>query len=171
MSDRTALYRFFGRDGTLLYVGITEHLGTRWHSHSRKKPWWPEVQRHTAEWYPTRAEAAAAEVEAIRNEHPRYNVCHAVEVLTPEEAEERERGYAQLDELIRKYEEAIQRRDAAKESFFDTCAEQVLAGNDTAETIAARSVFTAVTIRKALRARGVQPLRPGVKSQKKSARS
>lgn len=164
--SRTALYRFYGEDDALLYVGITEHLGTRWHNHSRKKPWWPEVQRQTAEWHPTRAEAAAAEIEAVRTEHPRYNMTYSVEVLTPEEEAQRALDYAELDELVRRYEEAIQRRDASKEHFFDVCAQQVLAGKDTADTIAARSRFTAVTIRKALRKRGVQPLRTGPKTQK-----
>lgn len=166
MSSRTALYRFYGENDALLYVGITDHLGTRWHNHARKKPWWPEVRRQTAEWYPTRAEAAEAEIQAIRTEHPRHNVIHAVEVLTPEQEAERERSRAHLDDLNRRYEEAVQRRNESKEYFFDVCAEQVRAGKDTADTIAARSSFTAVTIRKALRARGVQRLRPGFAARK-----
>jgi hypothetical protein len=62
-----------------------------------------------------------------------------------------------------RYTEDQARADASKERFFDTCAEQVLAGKDTPDTLAARSPFTAVTIRKALRARGVNALPPGPK--------
>jgi predicted GIY-YIG superfamily endonuclease len=166
VSERTALYRLYAEDDALLYVGITEHLGTRWHNHARKKPWWPDVQRQTVEWYPTREEAAEAEIKAIQTEYPRHNVTYSVEVLTPEQEAERERRRAHLDEVNRRYEEAVRRRDESKEYFFDVCARQVLAGKDTAETIAARSSFTAVTIRKALRARGVQRLRPGFAARK-----
>lgn len=51
--------------------------------------------------------------------------------------------------------------DQAKVAFFDLCAERVRAGLDTADTIAARSFPTAVTIRKELRARGIEPLTRG----------
>lgn len=76
--SKTALYRFYGADDRLMYVGITEQLGTRWEAHMRLKPWWPDVHRQTSEWYPTRAEAAAAEEKAIATEQPRHNVRHSV---------------------------------------------------------------------------------------------
>lgn len=166
MSERTALYRFFGVDDVLLYVGITDHLGTRWHNHSRKKPWWPEVQRQTAEWHPSREAAAAAEIEAIQTEHPRHNVTYTVEVLTPEETARREHELARFHEVVERYEEAIRQRDASKAHFFDVCAQEARAGRDTADTLAARTAFTAVTIRKALRDRGVEALPRGPKSRK-----
>jgi hypothetical protein len=79
MHQRTALYRFFGADDQLLYVGITDRLGERWSTHMRTKPWWPKVRRQTSEWYDTRTAAADAERLAIREERPLYNVAHAVE--------------------------------------------------------------------------------------------
>jgi predicted GIY-YIG superfamily endonuclease len=75
--SRTALYHFYGADDQLLYVGITERLGERWEAHMRTKPWWPAVRRQTVHWYPTRAKAAAAEVAAIVDEKPLYNVVHS----------------------------------------------------------------------------------------------
>lgn len=162
----TALYRFYGAEDALLYVGITDQLGVRWHNHSRKKPWWPEVQRQTAEWYPSRSEAAAAEIEAIQTEHPRHNVTYTIKVLTPEEEAQRERDFAIIDELNKQYVEHIQQRDASKQYLFDQCAQRVRDGLDTADSLARRTAFTAVTIRKALRARGVDPLAPGTKPRK-----
>lgn len=76
-TERTALYRFFGGDGQLLYVGITDRPGRRWETHMRRKPWWLDVQRQELEWHPDRETAMAAEVAAILNECPRYNLRHS----------------------------------------------------------------------------------------------
>ena len=73
---KTALYRLFGDEDILLYIGITDKFGTRWQQHARLQPWWPEVRRQTVEWHPDRDAAEDAEEEAIRTERPRYNVTH-----------------------------------------------------------------------------------------------
>jgi hypothetical protein len=75
-AERTALYRFFNAEGALLYVGITKNFGQRWTNHAKSKPWWPEAQRHTAEWFDTRREAEAAEKQAVVAECPKYNLVH-----------------------------------------------------------------------------------------------
>jgi transcriptional regulator with XRE-family HTH domain/predicted GIY-YIG superfamily endonuclease len=71
---RTALYRFFDADGTLLYVGITNDTGARWKQHSKNAEWWPQVAANTVEWHPTRMEAADAESCAIKEERPIHNL-------------------------------------------------------------------------------------------------
>lgn len=76
MPDRegpTALYRFFGEDGTLLYIGISADLGYRWTQHSRKRPWWVDVRTATVEHFDSRSAAASAELMAIRAERPQWN--------------------------------------------------------------------------------------------------
>lgn len=73
-----ALYRFYGGDGSLLYIGITNNPGRRWAQHGRAKPWWHEVDRIELERYPTRAAVLSAEVAAIQAERPRHNVIHAL---------------------------------------------------------------------------------------------
>lgn len=81
--QRTALYRFFDKKDRLLYVGITDRLGERWSTHMRTKPWWSKVHRQTAEWHNTRKAAAAAEIAAIQDEKPLYNVAHAAKPDPP----------------------------------------------------------------------------------------
>lgn len=71
----TYLYRFFGHDGSLLYVGISERLGARFKEHRREKPW-HEVATIRLESFATRKEAKDAERMAIQEEHPAWNVVH-----------------------------------------------------------------------------------------------
>lgn len=77
-AQATALYRFLQEDGQLLYVGIISRLRYRLREHSRvyATTWWPKVDSTHVDWYPTRAEAACAEREAIATESPLYNVQH-----------------------------------------------------------------------------------------------
>ena len=80
--DRTLLYRFYDQGGALLYVGITKDPHRRWDQHHRKNRtgWWAQVCVVHTEWYPTRAQAEAAEVVAIQTEYPVHNISN---VLTP----------------------------------------------------------------------------------------
>ncbi|MEV5957283.1 GIY-YIG nuclease family protein [Streptomyces sp. NPDC051987] len=72
-TERTALYRLFNESGGLLYVGITNDPEVRWAYHARQKAWWSDVRKRTIEWKATRAEAEAAEAEAIGRENPQWN--------------------------------------------------------------------------------------------------
>jgi ribosome-binding protein aMBF1 (putative translation factor) len=72
----TALYRLFGDDDALLYIGISETFGRRWQEHARSQPWWPEVRRQSLDWHPDRQSAEDAEEKAVKDEHPRYNVTY-----------------------------------------------------------------------------------------------
>lgn len=78
--ERTALYRLYDADGKLLYVGITNDTERRWSDHSSDKSWWPDVAERTAEWFATRPEAEAAEIQAIKTEKPRRNRAHNMSV-------------------------------------------------------------------------------------------
>lgn len=77
-SERTALYRFFGAEGQLLYVGITSKPGKRWETHMRSQSWWPDVAKQTVNWHPTREAALTAELVSIRDERPLHNARHSV---------------------------------------------------------------------------------------------
>lgn len=68
------LYRMFGADGALLYVGASAHVIARVAAHGGTKPWFCDVVSITIEWHPTRRECERAEAAAIRSECPRHNV-------------------------------------------------------------------------------------------------
>jgi prevent-host-death family protein len=79
LRDRpTARYRFYGFDGTPIYIGIAVEPEVRWAFHKTVAHWWPLVDqsRTIVDWYPSRPEAETAEVDAIEAERPAYNVLH-----------------------------------------------------------------------------------------------
>lgn len=80
---RTALYRFFNADDELLYVGIAVDPAHRWKEHRGTKPWAHEVTMRVIEWLPSRSEALVAELRAIRDEKPRYNIRNSPHRLPP----------------------------------------------------------------------------------------
>lgn len=69
-------YRLYGTDSSLLYVGFTSNVPERFKDHRASKSWWREVARARLQVHQSRATAKEAEIEAIRTERPRYNVCH-----------------------------------------------------------------------------------------------
>lgn len=71
---RTAVYRFYGDEGQLLYVGRTAYPSSRFANHRKTKDWFADVADIDVSWHESFAEAAAEEVRAIRNEDPKYNV-------------------------------------------------------------------------------------------------
>jgi hypothetical protein len=76
LHGRTALYRYFAADDSLLYVGISKKPERRqlWHAYAAANTWWPLVVRRTDEWIDTREKAERAEIAAIESEAPRFNV-------------------------------------------------------------------------------------------------
>jgi hypothetical protein len=80
VSDRSTVYRFYDRQGRLLYVGVAGDFLSRWGQHRQQKDWWPLIAQFTVEHFRSRglarAEelARAAEHRAIRDERPRFNV-------------------------------------------------------------------------------------------------
>ena len=74
MSVRTAIYRLYSADGTLLYVGMSNDPDRRFGEHADSQPWWAEVRKfEVGTWYPSRSAAAEAERVAIRSEQPKHN--------------------------------------------------------------------------------------------------
>lgn len=74
VSEQTAVYRFYGEDDVLLYVGITKDFEKRRQQHKATKPWWPQVKRPVVDLYDDEQEARQAELLAITGEHPVHNV-------------------------------------------------------------------------------------------------
>lgn len=72
----TTLYRWFNTANELLYVGISNNVARRTDQHGDHQPWWNQVDYCRVERFPSRPLAEAAEVAAIHNEHPIYNIAH-----------------------------------------------------------------------------------------------
>lgn len=84
---RHELYRFYGTQGELLYVGITGSVQQRTSKHRVTQPWWDLVATMTVQRFETRAESVLAERVAIRDEDPIFNISrpapHAHAGFTP----------------------------------------------------------------------------------------
>jgi hypothetical protein len=80
----TQLYRHFDAAGTCLYIGIAEAASARQMAHARNAGWMRDVRTITVSApFRTRADALAAEAEAIRTEHPKWNQQHAENPVKP----------------------------------------------------------------------------------------
>lgn len=73
------LYRWWGCDGRLLYVGKSVSLYARISSHRRNSEFFAEAATMTIERFPDAGALAEAEVTAIRTEKPLYNRAHSVD--------------------------------------------------------------------------------------------
>ena len=73
---KTALYRIWGNDDQLLYIGISKSALGRLGQHLTEKTWSADIANVTIETFPTRELAAAAEIAAIKAEKPLHNVVH-----------------------------------------------------------------------------------------------
>ncbi len=86
-----ALYRFFGPEGELLYVGITNNPSRRFTQHGVEREWWSEVETIKMERHPNRDTVLQQEKLAIQQERPKYNVIHASGAPVTDETPERGR--------------------------------------------------------------------------------
>lgn len=75
----TQLYRYFDKDGNLLYIGISSNAIARLGQHGRDKTWFNEIANITVEYISDRKSAYIAEANAIYNEKPKYNKTHKSE--------------------------------------------------------------------------------------------
>jgi hypothetical protein len=75
---RTALYRFYDAQESLLYVGISRDHWRRRKQHALTQPWYPQVRHQAITWYDTEPAARKAELRAIRQESPQFNVAGAI---------------------------------------------------------------------------------------------
>lgn len=73
MSVQNVLYRFYNRDGELLYIGITNNPLRRFSQHRKDKEWWADVANISQQSFESEDALKAAEKKAIQRENPRYN--------------------------------------------------------------------------------------------------
>lgn len=78
MDDSSILYRHFDAHGRLLYVGIAVNPRKRLLAHAREGATWvTEVASSTYQRFRTHKEVLDAEIKAIQNEAPLWNIVHA----------------------------------------------------------------------------------------------
>lgn len=73
---QTELYRYFDKDGRLLYVGVSLNTLQRAIQHRGSADWWAMAERIEIKRYRTRKLAFAAERRAIKRERPQFNTIH-----------------------------------------------------------------------------------------------
>ncbi|QLF84213.1 G-I-Y Y-I-G endonuclease [Gordonia phage Pytheas] len=76
----TWLYRLF-TGSEVAYVGVSSNPKARLALHRRRKAWWASVDRVELKWFPSRADAFAAEKQSIINDRPIHNVARPKEAL------------------------------------------------------------------------------------------
>lgn len=71
------LYRIFGRNQILLYIGMTANWSYRIRDHHKKQPWSAEIRQIIlSDPYLDEESLIAAERDAIEEERPKYNIVY-----------------------------------------------------------------------------------------------
>lgn len=74
------VYRLYDSRDRILYVGVTSgDIRTRLSGHKFEKPWWSAVRRVETEEFSDREAAEAAELVALSEERPVFNVLNTAE--------------------------------------------------------------------------------------------
>lgn len=81
----SSVYQYYGVNGALLYVGVTDRGIRRTHEHAESKEWWPLTTGCTIEHFSTREAALAREKHLIRTFRPPFNDQHNPERHLPRE--------------------------------------------------------------------------------------
>lgn len=76
--DPVCVYRFYDKQGVLLYVGITGSPSIRFGAHRAGSTWWAQadLSRTLISWRETKGHAEAEEVAAVIVERPIFNIVH-----------------------------------------------------------------------------------------------
>ncbi|MFJ7525154.1 GIY-YIG nuclease family protein [Streptomyces griseus] len=146
---RTALYRLFDAQDTLLYVGIAEDPKKRWAQHAADKAWWPQVSRRDVEWLSDRGLAEEAERSAIEAENPIHNTRHAAPRLSNQE----------IASLFAQYKATVELERQLRPKVKQAAGQEMLAGA-TVSQLAKLTGLTPEYFRRIARAEGVERLRP-----------
>ena len=76
MTEKTAIYRHYDKDGVLLYVGLSLNPIKRLGQHRIHSLWFYSIARMEIEWAKTREAAAEKEYRAVRRERPLFNTVY-----------------------------------------------------------------------------------------------
>ena len=73
---KTCLYRHYGANNKLLYIGVSVNPYERSRQHSVNKKYFHKVVRIELKWYKTKKDALMEESRLIKNLHPACNIAH-----------------------------------------------------------------------------------------------
>jgi predicted GIY-YIG superfamily endonuclease len=168
MSERTAVYRLFDTEDDLLYIGVSDQFGARWHQHAKVQPWWRDVDHQTITWFDTRDEALATETAAIKAEQPLYNIVHNGQHGRPGSAKDAVTGFMipedPRDVEVWRSAEALRAAEKAHQIAQEehvSCVLAALRAGRGPTAVVNLSPFTDAHIRKLARAAGIPPARRG----------
>lgn len=71
-----AVYRAYDVKNVLLYAGRSLNVFSRLIVHGSRSEWFQYVSRIEVTWFGNKSDATAAEIEAIKTEHPDFNWMH-----------------------------------------------------------------------------------------------
>ncbi|MFD0053017.1 GIY-YIG nuclease family protein [Streptomyces sp. NPDC127168] len=110
-NGRSAVYRIFGDDQRLLYIGSSERPRQRWHEHRNRTDWWPQARAYSLTWLASRDSAFKAEQKAIVTERPVFNfVWQCREAPAPRQLDSEEvRRVADALEAVERIEDREER--------------------------------------------------------------
>lgn len=80
------LYRHWGKDGKLLYAGMTNNPPARLRKHRTEAEWWALVKWTSYERFPSRETLKEGETWAIQHENPEHNIQERVYDASPRES-------------------------------------------------------------------------------------
>lgn len=159
---RTAVYRFYDKTGSAIYIGITNNPAVRWPGHAADKQWWADVVTREIEWFPSRQDAEREErrligaLDPIRNRAPGMPGRSAIPAKAP-----RRRGWEPpelLRELFAHCEQAQVDAATARDALEDAIIAEMMTGVS-ADRMAKFFPWEAPTFRKIGKKGGVPPLR------------
>ena len=113
------LYRWFDKDGYLLYVGISRSLHSRVKQHEKTAQWITEASFMTVEWFETRREVERAEKNAIKFENPLHNKAYATDsdLVTQVTPPDKSQEFSMLLRQIERYRIQHYRQELLESSY------------------------------------------------------
>jgi DNA-binding XRE family transcriptional regulator len=134
-SRPAALYRMFGGNGELLYVGASINPLDRANQHSLGQPWWTKVREIKVEVFDDPRSALDAERAAVAAERPLYNQISGGAANRATYAEPRQRRRLRFDVRAARLNAGLTQRELARVSGASPVAIRALEVGDSASDL------------------------------------
>jgi len=112
-----ALYRCFDKDKNLIYIGISASVLARLSQHSHQSHWFSELVYVKIEKFDSLCDAAYAEKNAIKNEHPQFNIVYnrpqKIKIQS-KRSKRRQTAIKHVEEFMRRWEKEHEAKEKEK---------------------------------------------------------